>query len=65
MQCGAPVYPRHHLEVGAVETVHADHTGLGIEVAFIRVGGIQVVLKYGQPIQVFNLKYIETIKQQN
>ncbi len=35
VQCGSPVYPRDHLEVGAVEAVHSDHTGLGVEVAFV------------------------------
>lgn len=65
MQCGSPVYPCHHLKVRAVEAVHSDHAGLGVKVAFVRVGGIQVVLKYSQPIQVLNLKYIETINKKN
>lgn len=65
MQRCTPVHPRHHLEVGAVEAVHADHAGFGIEVAFVWVGGIQVVLKYSQSVQVFNLKHNETTKQQN
>lgn len=56
MQRGASVHPRHHLEVGAVEAIHADHAGLGIEVAFVGVGGVQVVLKHGQSIQVLNLR---------
>ena len=29
------VHTRHHLEVGAVEAVDADHAGLGVEVAFV------------------------------
>lgn len=35
VQRGAPVHPRHHVEVGAVEAVHSDNTGLGVEVAFV------------------------------
>lgn len=56
VQRGAPVHPRHHLEVGAVEAVDADHAGLGIEVAFVGVGGVQVVLKHRQPVQVLDLR---------
>lgn len=55
VQRGASVHPGHHLEVGAVEAIHTDHTGLGIEVAFVGVGGVQVVLKHRQSIQVLNL----------
>lgn len=65
MQRSAPVYSRHHLEVRAVEAVHSDHTGLGVKVTFIRVGGIEVILKYRQTVQVLNLKCSETTKQQN
>lgn len=56
VQRGASVHPRHHLEVGAVEAIHADHAGLGIEVAFVGVGGVQVVLKHRQSVQVLNLR---------
>lgn len=63
MQCSTPVDPRHHLEVGAVETVHPDYAGFGIEVAFVRVGGIQVVLKHSQTIEVFNLKYMRQYRK--
>lgn len=56
MQRCASVHPGHHLEVGAVEAVHTDHAGLGIEVAFVGVGGVQVVLKHCQSIQVLNLR---------
>lgn len=55
MQSGTAVDPRHHVEVRVVEAVHPDHAGLGIQVAFIRVGGIEIVLKHSQPIQVFDL----------
>lgn len=51
------VNSRHHLEVRAVEAVDSDHAGLGVEVAFVRVGGVQVVLKDGQSIQVLNLQH--------
>lgn len=53
------------MEVRAVEAVHSDHAGLGVEVAFVRVRGIQVILKNSEPIQVLNLKHNETMKQQN
>lgn len=56
VQRSTPVHPRHHLEVGAVEAVHADHAGLGIEVAFVGVGGVQVVLEHRQSVQVLNLR---------
>lgn len=56
MQSGTTVDPCHHLEVGIVEAVHPDHAGLGIQVAFIRIGGIQVVLEHSQPVQVFDLR---------
>lgn len=64
MQSGTPVDPRHHLEVGAVEAVHPDHTGLGIEVALVGVGGVQVVFKHSQPVQVFNLTNNGRTKEQ-
>lgn len=57
MQRGASIHSRHHLEVGAVEAVHADDARLGVEVAFVRVCGIQVVLEYSQSVQVLNLEY--------
>lgn len=47
MQSGTAIDPRDNVEVGIVEAVHPDHAGLGIQVAFIRVGGIEVVLKHG------------------
>lgn len=56
VQRGASVHPGHHLEVGAVEAVHADHAGLGVEVALVGVGGVQVVLKHRQPVQVLDLR---------
>ena len=55
VQSRASVHARDHLEVGAVEAVDADHAGLGVEVAFVRVGGVQVVLKHRQPVQVLDL----------
>lgn len=65
VQGRAPIDARHHLEVGAVEAVHSDHAGLGVEVAFVRVCGIQVVLKHSQPIEVLNLRYTEATRTQN
>lgn len=56
VQRGASVHPGHHLEVGAVEAVDADHAGFGIEVAFVGVGGVQVVLEHRQSIQMLNLR---------
>lgn len=63
VQCRATVDPRHHLEVGTVEAVHSDHASLGVEVAFIRVRGVQVVFKDSQPIQVLNLKCDDTSEE--
>lgn len=56
MQGCAAVDPRHNVVVGVVEAVHPDHAGLGIQVALIRVGGIQVVLEHSQPVQVLDLR---------
>lgn len=54
---GTPlVHACHHLVIRAVESVHPDHAGLLLHVGIVRVGGIQVVLKDSQPIQVFNLE---------
>lgn len=59
MQRGAAVHPRHLVVVGAVEAVDADHGGLGVEVAFVRVGGVQVVLEHSQAVQVLDLRRTE------
>lgn len=56
MQSSSLVHPGHHLVVCAVEAVHPDHTGLGLHVSVVRVGGVEIVFKYSQPIQMLNLK---------
>lgn len=55
MQGATLVHPGDHLVLGAVEAVHADHTGLLLGVGVVRVGGVQVVLEHGQAIQVLDL----------
>lgn len=49
------VHPGDHLVIGAVETVDLDHAGFWLHVSVIRVGGVQVVFKHGQPVEVLNL----------
>lgn len=46
----------HHLVVGAVKAVHPDYAGLGLHIGIIWVGGVQVVLKHSQAVQVLNLE---------
>lgn len=76
MQRSALVHTGHHLIVSAVEAVHPDYAGLGLHVGIVRVGGVQVVLKHSQAVQVLNLEggiprvlmlYIdkETLRRQN
>lgn len=60
MQGSTFIHPRHHLEVGAVETVDSDDAGLGLYVPVVRVGGVQVVLEHGQTVQVFDLMVQKT-----
>ena len=56
VQGGAAVHSGHHREVRGVEAVDPDHAGLRVvQVAFVRVGGVQVVLKHRQPVQMLNL----------
>lgn len=55
MQGSTFIHSRHHLEIRAVEAVDADDAGLGLYVTVVRVGCVQVVLKHGQTVQVFNL----------
>lgn len=49
------VHPGHHLVIGAVETVDLDHTGFWLHVSVVRVGGVQVVFKHGQAVEVLDL----------
>lgn len=49
------VHPGHHLVIGAVETVDLDHAGFGLHVSVVRVGGVQVVFKHGQAVEVLDL----------
>lgn len=52
----ALVHAGDHLVVGAVEAVHTDHAGLLLGVGVVRVGGVQVILKHCQAIQVLDLR---------
>lgn len=56
VQSSSFVHSGHHLVVGAVEAVDPDHTGLRLHVSIFGVGGIQIVLKYSQSVQVLDLK---------
>lgn len=49
------VHTGDNLVLSAVEAVHSNHTGLLLGVGIVRVGGVQVVLKHGQAVQVLNL----------
>lgn len=60
MQGSTFIHPCHHLEVGAVEAIDTDHAGLGLEVTVVRVGGVQVIFKHSQTVQVFNLTVQKT-----
>lgn len=44
-----------NLVLSAVKAVHADHTCLLLGIGIVRVGGIEIILKHGQAIQVLNL----------
>lgn len=52
----ALVHAGDDLVVGAVEAVHADHTGLLLGVGVVRVGGVEIILKHSQAVQVLNLR---------
>lgn len=56
MQRSSLVDPGHHCVLCAVEAVHLDHTGFGLHVGVVGVGGVQIILKHSQPVQVLNLK---------
>lgn len=49
------VHPGHHLVIGAVEAVDLDHAGFRLHVSVVRVGGVQVVFKHGQAVEVLDL----------
>lgn len=49
------VHTGDNLVLSAIEAVHSNHTGLLLGVGIVRVGGVQVVLKHGQAVQVLNL----------
>lgn len=54
---GAPlVHAGDLVVVGAVEAVDPDHAGLGLHVGVVRVGGVQVVLKHGEAVQMLDLR---------
>lgn len=46
MKGAAFIHACHHLEVRAVEAVDSDHTGFGLHVGVVRVGGVQIVFKH-------------------
>lgn len=55
MERSSLVHPGHHLVIGAVEAVDLDHAGFWLHVSVVRVGGVQVVLKHSQPVEVLDL----------
>lgn len=52
----ALVHTGDHLVVSAVEPVHTDHTSLLLGVGIVRVGGVEIILKHSQAIQVLDLR---------
>lgn len=54
MESATLVYTSDDLVVGAVEAVHADHTRLLLGVGIVRVGGIEIILKHSQAIQMLD-----------
>lgn len=60
MQRSSFVHSGHDLVVGAVEAVDPDHTGLWLHVSVVRVGGVQIVFKHSQPVQMLNLRKKES-----
>lgn len=57
MESATLVYTSDDLVVGAVEAVHADHTRLLLGVGIVRVGGIEIILKHSQAIQMLDLRW--------
>lgn len=54
---GTPlVHTGDNLVVGAVEAVHTDHTCLLLGIGVVRVGGVEIVLKHSQAIQMLDLR---------
>lgn len=56
MQRAALVDTRHHLVVRTVEAVHPDHAGFRLHVGVVRVGGVEIVFKHSQAVQMLNLE---------
>lgn len=56
MEGATLVHTGDDLVVGAVEAVHADHACLLLGVGIVRVGGIEIVLKHGQAVQMLDLR---------
>lgn len=61
MQRSSLVHPGHYLVVCAVKAVDPDHAGFRLHVSVVGVGGIQIVFKHSQSIQVLNLKEREMV----
>lgn len=55
MQGPSLVHPGDHLVLGAVEAVDPDDAGLLLGVGVVRVGGVEIVLKDSQPVEVLDL----------
>lgn len=58
MQSPSLVHTRDDLVVGAVEAVHTDHARLLLGVGVVRVGGVEVVLKHGQAVEMLDLTWV-------
>lgn len=56
MEGATLVHTGDDLVVGAVEAVHADHACLLLGVGIVRVGGIEIVLKHGEAVQMLDLR---------
>lgn len=51
------VHTGDDLVVSAVESIHSDHARLLLGIGVVRVGGIEIILKHGQAIQMLNLRW--------
>lgn len=56
MQGTTLVHTGDDLVLSTVEPVHSDHARLLLRVGIVRVGGVQIVLKHGQAVQVLDLR---------
>lgn len=56
MQGATLVHTGDDLVVSAVEAVHTDHTRLLLGIGIVGVGGVEIILKHSQAIQMLDLR---------